>query len=75
MDECELVIFISTVACSLAKCCSAEELTILSAIFTQLGDSLATILTKRELCEAATTNNVISTLKDDNDSDSSKKDQ
>lgn len=51
MSECELVAFISTVACTLSKCCSTDELTILSVVFSQLGDTLATILTKRELNE------------------------
>ncbi|MBB2184139.1 LysM peptidoglycan-binding domain-containing protein [Lachnospiraceae bacterium MD1] len=51
MSECELVAFISTAACALAKCCSTEELTILSAAFVQLGDTLATILTVRELSD------------------------
>ena len=74
MDECELVMFISTVACSLAKCCSTDDLTILSAVFSQLGDTLATILTKREL-NTTPTNNTISELNDDNNSDNSKKDE
>lgn len=51
MSECELIAFISTVACTLSKCCSTDELTILSVVFTQLGDTLATVLAKRELCE------------------------
>lgn len=51
MDECELVLFVSSVACALSKCCSTDELTLLSTVFTLLGDSLDTILTKRELCE------------------------
>ncbi|HHX13123.1 MAG TPA: hypothetical protein GX731_09890 [Clostridiales bacterium] len=75
MDECELVIFVSTVACSLAKCCSTDDLTIMSAVFSQLGDTLATILTKRQLCETTTKNNIISNLKDDNNSGNSKKDE
>ncbi|MDF2538570.1 MAG: hypothetical protein K0S76_1591 [Herbinix sp.] len=49
MDECELIAFISTVACALAKSCSTDDLTIMSVVFTQLGDSLATILAKRGL--------------------------
>ncbi|NLO10226.1 MAG: hypothetical protein GX129_10230 [Clostridiales bacterium] len=59
MDECELVVFVSSIACSLSKCCSTDDLAILSAVFTQLGDSLATILTKRELCDKIVTNNKI----------------
>ena len=49
MDECELIILISTLSCAIAKCCNDDELSILSAVFTQLGDSLATIITSREL--------------------------
>ncbi len=59
MSECELIAFISTVACALSKCCSADELKILSVTFTQLGDTLATILTKRELCENNASNGKI----------------
>lgn len=66
MDKCELIMLVSTVACTLSKCCSDDDLSILSAIFTQLGDSLATILTKRQLCETIATNNKISNTKDDN---------
>jgi hypothetical protein len=43
-------------ACTLSKCLSTDELTLLSVVLTQLGDSLATILTRRELCENITTN-------------------
>ena len=49
MDECELITFISVTACAISKCCSTDEITLLSVIFTQLGDSLATILAKRSL--------------------------
>jgi dolichol kinase len=65
MDECELIVFISTVACAISKCCSTDEITILSVVFTQLGDTLSTILTKRELSEKCTNNDEI---KDSNDS-------
>lgn len=54
MDECELIIFISTIACTLSKCYTDDELSMLAAIFTQLGDSLSTILTKRNLCDKNT---------------------
>jgi len=51
MNECELVIFVSYIACSLAKCLSEDELALLSAVFVQLGDTIATMLTKREISE------------------------
>jgi hypothetical protein len=59
MNECELILFISTVACALSKCCSTDDLTILSVAFTQLGDTLTTILTKRQLCDNNTNNEKI----------------
>ena len=43
MPNCEFVTFISILACSVAKDKTPEELGILSAIFTQLGDTLATL--------------------------------
>lgn len=51
MNECELVIFISSFACALSKCLSSDELSLLAAAFTQLGDTIATILTQREICD------------------------
>ncbi len=54
MDECELVTFISAVACTISRTCSDDELSLLSTIFNQLGDSLATILAKRALCNEST---------------------
>lgn len=38
---------IGTLACAIAKDCSDEEIGLLSAIFVQLGDSLAAILAAR----------------------------
>lgn len=49
LDECEFVIFISTLACTLDKCYSDDELSVLAATLSQLGDTLATILAKRDL--------------------------
>lgn len=45
MPNCEFVTFISVLACSLAKDKSPEELAFMSAFFTQLGDTLATLAT------------------------------
>jgi len=48
LDSCELVSSISALACLIAKDKSIDELSILAAFFTQLGDTLATIaLTKK----------------------------
>jgi hypothetical protein len=49
MDECELIAFISTLACSISKCYSTDDITLMAAVLTQLGDTLATIATKREM--------------------------
>jgi len=51
LNPCELVTLISSLACAISKTFSAEEISILAAVFTQLGDSLATILAAGELCE------------------------
>ena len=43
MNYCELVSLISSIACIIAKDRTVEEIGLLSTIFVQLGDSLATI--------------------------------
>ena len=43
MNPCAFVNFISLLACDIAKDKSQNELAILSAFFTQLGDTLATL--------------------------------
>lgn len=45
MNPCELVTLVSSVACLISKDKSLEEISLLASIFTQLGDSLATIAT------------------------------
>lgn len=44
MSPCELVTLVSSLACLIAKDKSNEDISLLAAIFTQLGDSLATIV-------------------------------
>ncbi|GEM_PF-895561 len=51
MNECELIALVTSVACGLSKCCSQNDITIMAAVFSQLGDTLATVLTYRELNE------------------------
>lgn len=51
MNSCELVALVSSVACALAKAYTPEELSLLAAIFNQLGETLGTILTHEEICE------------------------
>lgn len=43
MGSCEFVTFVSGLACTIADGKSQKEIDILSAFFTQLGDTLATI--------------------------------
>ena len=43
MSSCEFVLFISYIACQIADGKTSEEIAILSAFFTQLGDTLGTI--------------------------------
>lgn len=57
MNSCELVTLISTISCAIAKGKTINEINLLSAIFTQIGDSLATIA----VAQNNTTNNTNST--------------
>ena len=50
MNSCELVTFISSAACALSQNCTEDELAILAAVFSQLGDTLDTILVHKEIC-------------------------
>jgi len=50
MNSCTFVTFISTLACSIAKNRSNDEIELLGAVFSQLGDTLATIATHKEFC-------------------------
>lgn len=43
LNSCELVQLISAIACIIAKDKTSDELALLSAFFTQLGDTLTTI--------------------------------
>ena len=47
MNAEELVLFISTLAITISKDKTIDELDILASIYSQLGDTLATIATKR----------------------------
>ena len=50
MRSCELITLITAVACSISQCYPSEELPVISAIFVQLGDTLATIIAQEEFC-------------------------
>lgn len=51
MRSCELVTFITAAACAISKNYSTEELTVIAAAFTQLGDTIATIIAQEDACE------------------------
>ena len=51
MNSCELVTYVSSLACAISKNCSKEELTVLATVLTQLGDTLETILAHEEVCK------------------------
>lgn len=50
MQSCEFVVSISAIACSIAKDKSVDEIALISAFFSQLGDTLATIAAHEALC-------------------------
>ena len=52
MNPCELNITVSAIACAIAKDKTPQQISLLSALFVQLGDSLATIAAAGE-CDKA----------------------
>ncbi len=50
MNSCELVTYVSSIACALSRFCDRDDLALMAAVFTQLGDTLQTILTHDEIC-------------------------
>lgn len=66
MNSCEFVMLISSIACSIAKEKTQDELDILSAFFTQLGDTLASISAIETNCiNKIKNNNVDDKIKDE----------
>lgn len=61
MKDCELILGISGVACAIIKCSSDDEISLMSAIFNQLGDTLATYLTQKQICNSRLNSNDSST--------------
>lgn len=51
MNSCELTTAISALANSISCQMTTDEVTLAGAIFSQLGDTLATIAAQRSLCE------------------------
>ena len=56
MNACQLTTTITAAANSIANKLTIEEITILAAVFVQLGDTLATIATQRAICEEKSKN-------------------
>ncbi len=56
MNACELVTFVTSIAIAISKDKSSEELSLLASIFTQLGDTLATIDARQEFCNTQNLN-------------------
>ena len=53
MNTCELTASITAAANAIACKLSDDDLSLLSAVLVQLGDTLATIATQRAICESA----------------------
>lgn len=51
MSPCELVSFVTAVACSISNCCDEDEIAVLAAVFTQLGDTLETLSVQKDICQ------------------------
>lgn len=51
MADCELIAFITAIACGITKCLPDDDIALLAASLTQLGDTLATYLAQNELAQ------------------------
>ena len=56
MNSCEWTVSVTALANVLANSLSDEKLELAAALFTQLGDTLATIAVQRTLCSRSKTN-------------------
>lgn len=54
MNSCELVTLVSSIACAIAKNHTSDEISLIAAVFSQLGDTLETIQANEELCQQNT---------------------
>ena len=52
MNSCQLTASVTAIANAISSNLNTEELTLLATVFVQLGDTLATIVTQRAICEA-----------------------
>lgn len=59
MSSCEFVFVITSLACGIAKEKSQEEIDVLAAAFSQLGDTLATISVTQNNCKETDKSNTI----------------
>ena len=50
MNSCELVAYVSSLACMISKCSSREEMEVMSAVLIQLGETLHMMLVHEENC-------------------------
>lgn len=51
MTNCSNLYFLSTLACQLADCMSEDELSILAAQLTALGDMIEVVIAQQAACE------------------------
>lgn len=51
MNPCELVALVSTLSCVISENFDNDELTLISSLLTQLGDSIASIVAARAFCK------------------------
>lgn len=58
MNSCELTTAVTAISNALSCRLSIDELTLLGAVFTQLGDTLTTIATQKSICENIEKNSV-----------------
>lgn len=55
MNSCQLTASVTAIANAISSKLSIEETTLLAAVLVQLGDTLATIVTQRTICESKDT--------------------
>lgn len=53
MNGCELTAYVTAAANALAANATTEQLELMAVVFTQLGDTLATIAVSRSVCKPA----------------------
>jgi len=51
MNPCELAASITAIACTIAKDKDSQDISLLANVFTQLGDTLATIAAQMDACK------------------------